>query len=161
MEAILKVLEGDQRGRGRRTKRHHLLDLATFFNFVRGVLDSHLSHELERLQRQSNHVPIELDKVDAPHKTVAAPCDVRCEVNLMEIRRALFARLNQFAKTRRALLPVVAAWQQSFGIDDRIPKGAATDKSVHNVRRQAQEILHQIARREGYGINCGAELLGP
>lgn len=156
-EAIRLVLLGEADPKqGRRTKQRHLENLPTFLNYLQAVVQSCISSQLKGVQRQGELVSLDVSELDA-----LAASNVSEEIVQRETLGELFYRLRQRSRDNPALLASVALWENEGGNSDRIPKGDLSDKQVHRIRTQAQEILRRMAGREGINHPSGRELLGP
>lgn len=161
-EAIRLVLLGEvDPTKGRRTKPRHLENLPGFLNYLQAVMQSGISSQLKALERQGEHVSLGTAEPDSPCVDPAAATDVAAEVAQRETLRELFASLREHSQDNPALLASIVLWEANGSTCDRIPKGTLTDKQVHGIRKQAQEILRKLATREGVSQPSGRELFGP
>jgi hypothetical protein len=162
MGAIHLVLVGSQDPHsGRQTQLRHLRSLRAFRYHVQDVLSSHISHELERMRRQGEHIPIGPEEPDSPCVDPLAAVDVVREVSLRETRRELWARLWPYAKGQAELLAALELWSEGWLEDHRVSQGEVTSKDVHELRVRARKALAEMARREDASDITGREILGP
>jgi hypothetical protein len=82
-------------------------------------------------------------------------------VSLADIQQTLFARLRKHYANKPAFLDSIALWEQSCPADDRIPKGALSDKQVHELRTRSQMELRFLGVQEGLPKPDGTEFFGP
>ena len=161
MGAVHLVLVGSQDPHsGRQTQPRHLRSLRAFRYHVQDVLSSHISHELARMRRQGEHIPIGPEEPDSPCVDPLAAVDVVREVSLRETRRELWARLWPYAKGRAELLAALEFWSERWLADHRVSQGEVKSKDVHELRVRARKALAEMARREDASDITGREILG-
>jgi hypothetical protein len=161
-EAIQAVLEGEQvPGKGRNTHPRHLMSLEAFLNYLRRVMQSQIGHRLESALLKGQHVSLDMEPDDARPVELIAAEDIVRDVSLVETRRELFGRLRTYYQDRPAFLRSIELWEQSWLVDNRIPKGELSDKQVHELRFRAQLELRSQAVQEGLEFPNGTEMFGP
>ena len=162
MGAIHLVLAGSQDPHsGRQTQPRHLRSLRAFHYHVQDVLSSHISHELERMRRQGEHIPIGPEEPDSPCIDPPADVDVVREVSLRETRGELWARLWPYAKGQAELLAALELWSERWLADHRVSQGEVKSKDMHLLRVRARNALREMARRDDERHIHGREILGP
>ena len=161
-EAIQAVLEGEQiPGKGRNTHPRHLMSLEVFLSHLHGVIQSQIGHQFESALLKGQHVSLDMQPNDARPVELIAAEDIVRDVSLVETRRELFGRLRAYYQNRPAFLRSIELWEQSWLVDNRIPKGELSDKQVHELRFRAQLELRSQAVQEGLEFPNGTEMFGP
>ena len=162
MGALHLVLAGSQDSHsGRQTQLRHLRSLRAFRYHVQDVLSSHISHELERMRRQGEHLPIGPETPDSPCVDPLAAVDVVREVSLRETRRELWVRLSPHAKGQAELMAALEIWSERWLAEHRISQGELKSRDIHELRVRARKALGEMARRDDASDITGREILGP
>jgi hypothetical protein len=153
-QAIELILTGQRKTSGR-----HLMGLEIFYNYVQAVIQSLITHELERIVRQREHVSLDSLVADSDEREPAAATDVVRDIAMSETKMSLFPRLREYAKDHPAMLHAIDAWEQCWPMSDRIPKGGLSDKQTHSLRSKARELLQEAATKDGVEHATGRESL--
>jgi hypothetical protein len=135
---------------GKRTARaQNLASLPAFVNYVQGVLQSVISHELERIVRQGETVPVDtvaLTSLEA-HQ-LEAPNDVVKEVILNENEAAVRAGLEEYTDEQADIERILGRAREPRTINaSDAPRRIA--KRIHRLRKQARRILLRQAEEDG------------
>ena len=157
LQAIYLVLAGSRTPRsGRKTRRRHLRSLETFRHHVQNVLGSHIVHELERMGRRGEHLPIGPTSPDSPCVDPPTGVDVVREVCLDEARRELCARLWPYVNGRGELIEALGLLPEGWGgkrnrrIDSR---------EVYELKKRARQALAAMAWRDGQDLASVSEMI--
>jgi hypothetical protein len=153
-QAIELILTGQRKTSGR-----HLMGLEIFYNYVQAVIQSLITHELERIVRQREHVSLDSLVAEGDEREPAAATDVVRDIAISETKGSLFPRLREYAKNNTAMLQAIDAWEQCWPTSDRIPKCGLSDKQTHNLRSKAREFMQLDAVIDGVPNATGKESL--
>lgn len=151
-QAIGLILTGRRKARPR-----NLISFDAFRNFVQGVMQSVINHELASVVRQGEQVPMDSLPEDRGDNQTLVTNNVVREITLREARDSLFPRLREYAKGNVALIEAIDAWEQSWPLSDRIPKCGLSDKQTHALRVKAREFLRESASKDGVAKPSGKE----
>jgi hypothetical protein len=161
LQAIYLLLAGSRnRHSGRKTRRRHLRSLEAFRHHVQNVLCSHIGHEVERMGRRGEHLPIGPASPDSPCVDPPAAVDLVQEVCLDETCRELFTRLWPYANGRRELLDALELGSERFLGDGEYRKGHIDSKVLYDLKLRARKALAEMAWRDGQGLASGGEIVG-
>lgn len=143
-QAVELVLSGK-----RRARPQNLVGLPAFMNYMQGVLQSVITHELERVVRQGETVSVET-MADGPLEgtQLQAPNDVVKEVILNENEAAIRAELEGHADQQAeidAVLGVTVVPKWTPGCE--APR--VVRRRIHRLRRRARKILLRQAAEAG------------
>jgi hypothetical protein len=133
--------------------------LAAFRYHVQNVLCSRIGHELERMRRQGQHLPIGPESPDSPCVDPPAGGDVVREVCLRETRRELFARLWPYANGRGELMNALELWSEGWRNGSRQPDRRIDSKEVYELKKRARRVLAEMARRDGQDLTSGSKII--
>ena len=143
-QAIELILTGNRKARSQ-----NLSSLKAFVNYVQGVLQSVITHELERIVRQGECVSVDIME-DSPFQPsqLQASYDVVKEAILNENEAAVRAGLEAYADQKAEIDAVLGHMVEPRWIDESdAPR--RIKKRIHRLRKRAQKILLQQAAEAG------------
>jgi hypothetical protein len=161
LQAIYLVLAGSRNPRsGRKTRRRHLRSLEAFRHHVQNVLSSHIGHELERMSRRGEHLPIGPACPESPCVDPPAAVDLVQQVCLDEIRRELFARLWPYANGQGDLIDVLGLWPEGCRSGGGKRDRRVDSKELYELKKRARKVLAEMAWRDGQDLTSGSQIVG-
>jgi hypothetical protein len=90
---------------------------------------------------------------------VPEPLDFARLVELRDLKRELFARLELVLQNEPALTPVIRHWSEIFYVADRIAGPEFDPNLVYRVRQHSRRIFRELAGEIEPGEVTGLEML--
>ena len=135
-QAVELVLSGK-----RKARVQNLASLPAFMNYMQGVLQSVITHELERIVRQGEYIPLDTGaSTSSEAHQLEAPDDVVNEAIPNESEAAIRAGLEAYADEQADIEMVLGGNREPRTIDaSEAPHRIA--KRIHRLRKKARKIL--------------------
>jgi hypothetical protein len=159
-DSLQKVLLGESHQKeGRKLSLKGRQSTDDFLAFVQGIINSDVSNTVRSCEVSFPHISLGDPETEPGTVEVPEPFDFARLVELRDLKRELFARLELVLQNEPALTPVIRHWSELFYVADRIAGPEFDPNLVYRVRQHSRRIFRELVVEIQPGEVTGLEML--
>ncbi len=159
-DSLQKVLLGESHQKeGRKLSLKGRQSTDDFLAFVQGIINSDVSNTVRSCEVSFPHISLGDPENEPGTVEVPEPFDFARLVEIRDLKRELFARLELVLQNEPALTPVIRHWSELFYVADRIAGPEFDPHLVYRVRQHSRRNYRELAGEIQPGEVTGLEML--